>query len=183
MGDIAYQSIAGAIADRDPRHGYGALRQHRDPRRSASRSSPVTARSCAPTTKHTDTELLRVARVGVGALGIVTEVTELRPVVPAFNLHAVETIELLVDVIADFRTVMHSTDHVEFFWMPGGRRCQVKRNTVTDAPARAAVEVRLHQGQVDRREPRLRDGVSSRSPLPKAGAEGRQPRDELGIRS
>ena len=82
----------------------------------------------------TDPELLRVARVGIGALGIVTEVT-LR-CVPAFNLRAVETIEPLVDVIADFGNLMRSTDHVEFYWMPGARRCQVKRNTRTDEPAK-----------------------------------------------
>ncbi len=84
--------------------------------------------------EHHEPELLRVARVGLGALGIVTEVT-LR-CVPAFNLRAVETIEPLADVIADFGGVMRSTDHVEFFWMPGARRCQVKRNTRTDDPAR-----------------------------------------------
>ncbi len=86
-----------------------------------------------------DPELLRVARVGVGALGIVTEVT-LR-CVPAFNLHAVETIEPLDDLLGDFDAVMHSTDHVEFFWMPGARRCQVKRNTRTDAPAQPQSKV------------------------------------------
>jgi FAD/FMN-containing dehydrogenase len=64
----------------------------------------------------------------------VTEVT-LR-CVPAFTLRAVETIEPLADVIADFGGVMRSTDHVEFYWMPGARRCQVKRNTRTDDPAR-----------------------------------------------
>ena len=79
-------------------------------------------------------EMLRVARVGLGALGIVTEVT-LR-CVPAFRLHAVETIEPLTDVLADFGGVMRSTDHVEFYMMPGARRCQVKRNTRTDEPAR-----------------------------------------------
>ena len=84
--------------------------------------------------EHHEPELLRVARVGLGALGIVTEVT-LR-CVPAFNLRAVETIEPLADVIADFGGVMRSTDHVEFYWMPGARRCQVKRNTRTDEPAR-----------------------------------------------
>jgi L-gulonolactone oxidase len=84
--------------------------------------------------EHHEPELLRVARVGLGALGIVTEVT-LR-CVPAFNLRAVETIEPLADVIADFGGVMRSTDHVEFYWMPGARRCQVKRNTRTDDPAR-----------------------------------------------
>jgi L-gulono-1,4-lactone dehydrogenase len=83
--------------------------------------------------ERTDAELLRVARVGLGALGVLTEVT-LR-CVPAFNLHAVETIERVADVIADFGNIMRSTDHVEFYWMPGGRRCQVKRNTRTDEPA------------------------------------------------
>ncbi len=81
-----------------------------------------------------DPELLRVARVGLGALGILTEVT-LR-CVPAFNLHAVESIEVLDDVLADFGGVMRSTDHVEFYLMPGARRCQVKRNTRTDETAR-----------------------------------------------
>jgi len=80
-----------------------------------------------------DPELLKIARVGLGALGILTRVT-LR-CVPAFNLHARETIEPLDDVLADFDNVMRSTDHVEFFWMPGGRRCQVKRNSRTDAAA------------------------------------------------
>lgn len=80
-----------------------------------------------------DPELLSVARVGIGALGILTEVT-LR-CVPAFNLRACETVEPLVDLVADFGNVMRSTDHVEFFWMPGGKRCQVKRNTKTTDPA------------------------------------------------
>ena len=126
-------------------------------------------------------ELLRVARVGLGALGILTEVT-LR-CVPAFNLHAVETIEPLTDVLADFGNVMHSTDHVEFYWMPGARRCQVKRNTRTDEPAAPAVQARLRPRQVDRREPRVRHGVSGRPPLPDAGAEGRQARDVRCVRT
>ena len=54
---------------------------------------------------------------------------------PTFNLHAVETIEPLTDLLADFGRVMHGTDHVEFYWMPGARRCQVKRNTRTEQPA------------------------------------------------
>jgi L-gulono-1,4-lactone dehydrogenase len=89
--------------------------------------------------EHHEPELLRVARVGLGALGILTEVT-LR-CVPAFNLHAVETIEVLTDVLADFGNVMRSTDHVEFYLMPGARRCQVKRNTRTDEPARPQSKV------------------------------------------
>ncbi|MGH9134475.1 MAG: D-arabinono-1,4-lactone oxidase, partial [Ilumatobacteraceae bacterium] len=79
-------------------------------------------------------DLLRVARVGVGALGIVTRVT--LQCVPAFDLHAVETIEVLDDVLDGFDGFAASADHVELYWMPGSRRCQVKRNHRTAEPAR-----------------------------------------------
>ncbi|MDJ0771433.1 MAG: D-arabinono-1,4-lactone oxidase [Ilumatobacter sp.] len=84
-------------------------------------------------------ELLRVARVGVGALGVVTEVTI--QCVPAFHLHAHETIEILDEILTDVDAdgvpaFARSAEHAEFFWMPGARRCQVKRNRRTDEPAR-----------------------------------------------
>lgn len=81
-----------------------------------------------------DPELLRVARVGVGALGVVTSLT--LQCVPAFNLHARETIEPLEDVLADIDSFSRSGDHAEFYWMPGSTRCQVKRNDRTDEPTR-----------------------------------------------
>ena len=81
-----------------------------------------------------DPELLRVARVGLGALGIVTEVT--LQCVPAFRLHARETIEVLDDVLDGFAERAAAVDHFELYWMPGARRCQVKRNARTDEPAR-----------------------------------------------
>ncbi|MEL6891883.1 MAG: D-arabinono-1,4-lactone oxidase [Actinomycetota bacterium] len=130
LGDIAEQSVAGATATAT--HGTGAALGNLATRIVGMEIVTGDGTVVRCDEEH-DPELLRVARVGLGALGIVTEVT-LR-CVPAFNLHAVETIEPLADVIADFRTVMHSTDHVEFYWMPGGRRCQVKRNARTDEPA------------------------------------------------
>ncbi len=82
-----------------------------------------------------DADLLRVARVGVGALGIVTEVT--LQCVPAFLLHARETIEPLDDVLERLVDEAAAVDHFELYWMPGGgKRCQVKRNARTDEPAR-----------------------------------------------
>ena len=82
----------------------------------------------------TNPELLHAARVGVGALGIATQVTI--QCVPAFNLHAHETIETLDDLLDGFAEFARSAEHAEFFWMPGARRCQVKRNRRTDEPAR-----------------------------------------------
>ncbi len=130
LGDIDKQSIAGAIGTAT--HGTGA--------RLGNIATTIVAMeivtgdgSIVRTDEQNDPDLLQVARVGLGALGIVTEVT-IR-CVPSFNLHAVEAVEVLADVMADFERVMHDTDHVEFFWMPGARRCQLKRNTRTDRPA------------------------------------------------
>jgi FAD-linked oxidoreductase len=76
--------------------------------------------------------LMSVLPVGIGALGVVCEVT--LQCVPSFRLHAHETIEHLDDVLGDVEGLVASADHAEFYWMPGARRCQVKRNNRTDAP-------------------------------------------------
>lgn len=131
LGDIAYQSIAGAIATAT--HGTGAML--------GNLATTVVgmelvdgagARIWCDADERPD--LLHVARVGVGALGIVTRVT--LQCVPAFDLHAVETIEVLDDVLDGFEENWSANDHFEFFWMPGARRCQVKRNNRTTEPRR-----------------------------------------------
>jgi L-gulonolactone oxidase len=131
LGDINVQSIAGATSTAT--HGTGTAFGNLATN-IVGLELVVGDGSILRADETNEPELLRVARVGLGALGIVTEVT-LR-CVPAFNLHAVETIEPLTDVLADFGGVMRSTDHVEFYWMPGARRVQVKRNTRTQEPAR-----------------------------------------------
>ncbi len=92
LGDIDRQSIAGAIATATHGTGLGL----------GNLATTVVAMEIVTGTgdvvrldEHSDPELLRVARVGLGALGIVTEVT--LQCVPAFNLHATETIEVLDD--------------------------------------------------------------------------------------
>ena len=79
-------------------------------------------------------DLLRAARVGVGALGIVVRMT--LQCVPAFDLHAVETVEPLDGLLDGFEQRMAAHDHMEFFWTPGARRAHVKRNNRTDEPRR-----------------------------------------------
>lgn len=76
--------------------------------------------------------LMTIAPVSLGALGVVCEVT--LQCVPSFRLHASETIEVLDELLDDVDGFASSADHAEFFWMPGARRCQVKRNNRTDAP-------------------------------------------------
>jgi FAD-linked oxidoreductase len=131
LGDINVQSIAGAI--NTATHGTG--------RTWGNIATTIIALELVDgdgdvvwCDAHHRPDLLRAARVGVGALGVITAVTI--QCVPAFNLHAHETVEPLDDLLADIDTFASSADHAEFFWMPGTRRCQVKRNRRTDEPAR-----------------------------------------------
>jgi L-gulonolactone oxidase len=131
LGDINVQSVAGAVSTAT--HGTG--------RAWGNLATTVVGIELVDGTgqvvhcdERADPELLRDARVGIGALGVVTALT--LQCVPAFNLHARETIEQLDDVLADIDTFSRSADHAEFYWMPGSERCQVKRNRRTDDAAR-----------------------------------------------
>jgi FAD/FMN-containing dehydrogenase len=64
--------------------------------------------------------------VGLGALGIITEVT--LACVPSFALAAEEGPEPIEDVIAGFGELATGHDHFEFYWIPYGRNALVKRN-------------------------------------------------------
>jgi L-gulonolactone oxidase len=132
LGDIDRQSIAGATATAT--HGTGLTL--------GNLATTIVGMELVSGTGDvirldgtTDAELLRVARVGLGALGVVTEV-ELQ-CVPAFDLHARETIDPLDEVLDGLLDHAAAVDHFEFYWMPGGgKRCQVKRNVRTDEPRR-----------------------------------------------
>jgi L-gulono-1,4-lactone dehydrogenase len=131
LGDIAYQSLAGAT--QTATHGTGL--------RHGGLATTIVGLELVTGTgdvvwcdDRTRPELLRVARVGLGALGVVTRVV--LQCVPAFDLHARETVEPIADVVADLDHLFSDNDHAELLWMPGARRCQVKRNNRTDEPRR-----------------------------------------------
>ena len=131
LGDVDRQSAAGAAATGT--HGTGA--------RLAGLASAVVGMQIIDGSgelircdHQRRPDLLRVARVGVGALGIVTEMT--LQCVPAFDLHAVETVEPLDRVLESFDEQAAANDHFDLYWMPGGRRCQVKRANRTSEPRR-----------------------------------------------
>lgn len=129
LGDIAYQSIAGAIATAT--HGTGVrLRgiaaQVCGLRLIAADGSVI---ECSP---EVEPEVFRAARVGLGALGIVSTVT--LACVPAFALHAVEQRERVDDVLASLDEHVDGNDHFEFFWVPHTGWALTKRNNRTDAP-------------------------------------------------
>lgn len=131
LGDIDVQSVAGAISTAT--HGTGIAL--------GGLATTVVGMvivdgrgQIVRISESENADLLSIAPVGVGALGVVCEVT--LQCVPAFRLHAHETIEPLDALLADVEGFAESADHAEFFWMPGARRCQVKRNDRTDEPLR-----------------------------------------------
>ena len=132
MGDIAYQSIAGATSTAT--HGTGTKFGNISSRIVALRL--VTADgSVIECSADENPDVFEVARVGLGALGMLSTVT--LQCVPAFRLHAIEEAMPVDDVLADFDGFMDSADHVEFYWVPHTRWALTKRNRRTDEPIAA----------------------------------------------
>ncbi|WP_313814841.1 D-arabinono-1,4-lactone oxidase [Glutamicibacter sp.] len=124
MGDIDKQSIAGAISTGT--HGTGL--------KFTGFSGTVTGiqlmladGSRVRTSKSENAQLFEAARLSLGALGVITHV-RLR-CVPAFMMHAVESIEPIESLTRSFIERAALEDHLEFFWFPGSPRAQVKINT------------------------------------------------------
>ncbi len=72
-------------------------------------------------------ELFRLARLGLGAFGVITELT--LDAVPAFRLSADEHAEDFDEVRRTFPERVAAVDHMEFYWFPGTDRALVKENT------------------------------------------------------
>ncbi len=78
-------------------------------------------------------ELLPAVALGLGALGILVEVT--LQCVPAFDLHAVEASEPLERVLDSSEERVELADHFEFYWFPYTERALTKTNTPVAAGA------------------------------------------------
>ncbi|MFU8851673.1 D-arabinono-1,4-lactone oxidase [Micromonospora sp. SL1-18] len=123
LGDIDAQTVAGALSTGT--HGTGA--------RLGCLSTFVTGLTLVTGTgevlrcsadEHRD--VFAAARVGLGAVGVLVEVT-LR-CVDAFVLRAHERPAALSTVLADLPSLAGEHDHVEFYWFPYTARVQVKTN-------------------------------------------------------
>ncbi|MET3807420.1 L-gulonolactone oxidase [Nakamurella sp. UYEF19] len=130
MGDIETQTVAGAISTGT--HGTGndftgLAAQVKALRLVLANGDMV---DCCETERP---ELFQAARLGLGALGVLTEVT-LR-CVPAFLLEADERPEPLAAVLENFDQIMAGADHVEFYWFPHTSTALVKANRRLPATA------------------------------------------------
>jgi FAD-linked oxidoreductase len=127
MGDIAYQTVAGAISTST--HGTGKAL--------TGLAGQVVAMTMVngngeivecSATSHSD--VFEAGRVSVGALGVVSQYT--LQVVPAFRLRALEQPMRLDDVLENAHDLSATNDHFEFFWIPHTKWALTKRNNRTD---------------------------------------------------
>lgn len=123
LGDIDRQTIAGATSTGT--HGTGLRLTGLAAGIRALRIvlADGTAVSCSPT--H-EPELFEAARLGLGALGIVTELT--LAVVPAYLLQAHERPERMSELLERVDVEFEAHDHFEFYWFPHTDRALSKRN-------------------------------------------------------
>ncbi|MBC3844218.1 FAD-binding protein [Streptacidiphilus sp. 4-A2] len=129
MGDIMVQTVAGAVGTGT--HGTG--------RSSASLAAQVralelvladgTTVTCSPTE---NPELFAGARLGLGALGVISALTF--GVEPAFRLTAHEQPMSFAEVTDRFDELACTNEHFEFYWFPHTEGCSTKRNNRSQGP-------------------------------------------------
>ncbi len=131
LGDVDAQTLAGAIATAT--HGTGAS-LHNISAQVAELTlvlaDGATLR-CAP---DEDAESYRAARVSLGAIGVIAEVT-LR-CVPAFTLRGRDSPQPLGDTLDRFQELALANDHFEFFVFPHTNTALTRTNNRTEEPAR-----------------------------------------------
>ena len=126
LGDIDVQSVAGAIATGT--HGTGA----RLPNLSAQVEQVELVLADGSERVVDGGDLLRAARIGLGALGVLAAVT-LR-CVPSFRLRGVDAPAPLEEVLASLDERAAAADHFEFWTFPHSPVALTRTNTRTDAP-------------------------------------------------
>lgn len=130
LGDIDKQSIAGAVATGTHGTGarFGGLASFIEGLELVTADGEVLR--CSRTEQP---DVFHVARVGLGALGVVTKVT-LR-CEPAFNLRHLEHPKPLDDVLAGLDEAVAANDYFEFYWLPHTDMCAEIANNRTEEPA------------------------------------------------
>ena len=131
LGDINHQSVAGALSTGT--HGPGIRYPAPSARMLGCRiiAGDGAVIECSP---ERDPELWSAARVGLGALGILSTVT--LQTVPAFRLHTIEEPMRMDRILADLDTLIDHNDHFGLFWFPGSDVALAKRSNRTDDAAR-----------------------------------------------
>jgi FAD-linked oxidoreductase len=140
MGDIMEQTASGAISTGT--HGTG--------RDSASIAAQITALelvtadgsvlTCSAKGTQEERAVFAAARVGIGALGVITAITF--SVEPIFLLTAREEPMTFDEVTSTFDELFAENEHFEFYWFPHTGNCNTKRNNRSAGPQKPVSTIR-----------------------------------------
>ncbi|MDI9886374.1 D-arabinono-1,4-lactone oxidase [Streptomyces sp. HNM0645] len=132
MGDIMEQTVAGATSTGT--HGTG--------RDSASIAAQIrgielitadgSLLTCSEKGTEEERELFAAARIGLGALGVISAITF--AVEPMFLLTAREEPMPFDRVTSEFDELHAENEHFEFYWFPHTGNCNTKRNNRSSGP-------------------------------------------------
>ena len=126
LGDIGQQTIAGAISTGT--HGTGGIWASLSAQVAGLEIVTADAEVVA-TSAGRDAELFHAARVGLGALGIITAVTLM--VEPAFTLEAVEQPLRWDEAVDRYEQLVTQNHLLDMYWFPHTDAMLVKRNNRT----------------------------------------------------
>jgi L-gulonolactone oxidase len=143
VGDIDAQTLAGAVSTATHGTGAGLRNLAAQVRELALVLADGSTLACSA---QADVELWRAARVGLGALGAIAEVT-LR-CVPAFTLHGIDAPAPLEEALERFDELAAGNDHFEFFVFPHARVALTRTNNRTERPPRPPSRVSAYVNDV-----------------------------------
>ena len=132
LGDVDAQTLAGAISTAT--HGTGARLRNISAQVAELTLVLADGSTLRCAAGDDDPDVFRAARVGLGALGVVAEVT-LR-CVSAFTLRGVDAPAPLADTLARFEELALENDHFEFFVFPHADTALTRTNNRADEPPR-----------------------------------------------
>jgi FAD-linked oxidoreductase len=144
MGDIAEQTLAGAVSTGT--HGTGGVTAGLAAQL-AGFQLVTGAGEVLEASAKTNPDVFELARVGLGALGILTTVTF--AVEPLFLLEAQEQPMSWDEALGSFDQMVAESHHCDMYWFPHTDRLLTKRNTRLDADVSEAEPVSRVRGWVD----------------------------------
>lgn len=123
LGDVDAQTLAGATSTGTHGTGltFGGISTQ------IAGATLVSGTADVVTVSEDDPATLQAVALGLGALGVLTEIT--LQCVPAFALEAVEQAVQVDDAAGDFDAAVRRHDHHEFYWFPHTDVALIKTNT------------------------------------------------------
>lgn len=129
MGDIADQTLAGAISTGT--HGTGGVTAGLSAQVAGLQLVTGTGEVLTATASE-NADVLDLARIGLGALGVLTTVTF--RVEPLFLLEAHEQPMTWDQALGSFDELVSANHHLDLYWFPHTDRVLAKQNNRLDAP-------------------------------------------------